>query len=115
MSQIIIPKIFPKEFLKHALFVMIAGSYYKKVLATGRYFPEHPIFKKEVTLLVNIDEQKNRNRKYASLFINYLQTTFLKGKQPLKYNAVPWQSEAIAKRIHYKVITLLGDVAFLYL
>ena len=66
-------------------------------MRTGRYFPVKPVAKKEVALFANIDKQKKRERKYPSLFIKYLQTTFLKGTHPLKYNAVPWQSEAIAK------------------
>ena len=68
-----------------------------KVLDDGRYFPVHPTLKKGVALFVNIDEQKNRKRKYTSLFIKHLQTAFLKDTQPLKYNAVPSQSETIAK------------------
>ena len=50
-------------------------------------------FKNEVALLVNVDKQKKRKRKYTSLLIKYLQTA----SQPWQCDAVLWQSEAIAK------------------
>ena len=35
-----------------------------------------PVIKKEVALIVKIDEQNKQNWKYTSLFIKYIQTVF---------------------------------------
>ena len=61
------------------------------------------------------NEQKKRKRKYTSLFIKYLQTTFLKATTQLQFDAVPWQSKAIAKQSHFKVKPLQNDVIIYFL
>ena len=76
------PEVIIKKFLQLTCIV--------KALGDGSIFSSTSHFKKELALFANIDELKNRKRQYTSLFIKCLQTVFLKGTQPLKYNIVPW-------------------------
>ena len=82
-----------------------------EVLHDRSIYPREAFCQQNGSLFVNIDEEKKYYIKSIHLCLKNIYS-FLKATQPLQCDAVPWQSEVIAKLRHYKVKLLQSDVTF---